>query len=71
MIDKIEKSLIDRIGSSIFITLFLSFLFTVIFQPYVAKYNEAFLGFFLGSLLVGIFLLTTWRLKEILEKHEE
>ena len=49
MIDKIEKSLIDRIGSSIFITLFLSFLFTVIFQPYVSKYSQAFLGFFLGK----------------------
>ena len=71
MIDKIEKSLIDRIGSSIFITLFLSFLFTVIFQPYVSKYSQAFLGFFLGALLVGVFLVTTWRLKEILEKNEE
>jgi len=55
MIDKIEKSLVDRVGSSILITLFLSFLFTVIFQSYVAKYQLAFLGFFAASLLVSIF----------------
>ena len=71
MIEKIEKSLIDGIGSSVFITLFLSFLFTVIFQPYVSKYNGAFLGFFFGALLVGIFLFATWSLKEVLERHEK
>jgi len=71
MIDKIEKSLVDRVGSSILITLFLSFLFTVIFQSYVAKYQLAFLGFFAASLLVSIFLFATWKLKEELENNEK
>tara|TARA_B110000438_G_C15777294_1_gene634641 strand:+ start:1486 stop:1701 length:216 start_codon:yes stop_codon:yes gene_type:complete len=71
MIDKIEKSLVDRVGSSILITLFLSFLFTVIFQSYVAKYQLAFLGFFVASLLVSILLFATWKLKEELENNEK
>ena len=71
MIDKIEKSLLDRVGSSILITLFLSFLFTVIFQSYVDKYQLAFLGFFVASLLVSIFLFATWKLKEELENNEK
>ena len=70
MIDKIEKSLVDRVGSSIFITLFLSLLFTVIFQSYVAKYQLAFFGFFAATLLVSIFLFATWKLKEELENNE-
>ena len=71
MIDKIEKSFVDRVGSSIFITLFLSFLFTVIFQSYVYKYQQVFLGFFAGSILVAVFLFATWKLKDALENNDK
>lgn len=71
MIDKIEKSLVDRIGASILITLFLSFLFTVIFQSYVTKYQLSFLGFFGASLLVALLLFATWKLKDELENNEK
>ena len=44
MFDKIEKSLQDRIGTSVFVALFISFLFTVIFQSYVSDYKLSFLA---------------------------
>ena len=71
MIDDIEKTLTDRLGSSIFIALFLGFLFTVLFQSYVSRYLFAFFGFISASILVGLGLFATLRLKIALENEEK
>ena len=71
MFDKIEKSLQDRIGTSVFVALFISFLFTVIFQSYVSDYKYSFFGFAIGLMLVSLGLFITMKLKDELEGNEK
>ena len=71
MFDKIEKSLQDRIGTSVFVALFISFLFTVIFQSYVSDYKYSFFGFAIGLMLVSLWLFITMKLKDALEANEK
>ena len=55
MIEKIEKSLLERIGSSVFVSLFLCGLFFTLFQNFTQKYIDQFLGLFGGMCLIFIF----------------
>ena len=71
MFDKIEKSLQDRIGTSVFVALFIRFLFTVIFQSYVSDYKLSFFGFAIGLMLVSLGLFITMKLKDALEANEK
>ncbi len=71
MFDKIEKSFVDRVGTSIFLSLFISFMFTVIFQSYVSNYKLSFFGFTIASILVSVGLYITIKLKDALETDEE
>ena len=71
MFDKIEKSFVDRVGTSIFLALFISFMFTVIFQAYVSSYKLSFFGFTIASILVSVGLYITIKLKDALETDEE
>ncbi len=71
MFDKIEKSFVDRVGTSIFLALFISFMFTVIFQSYVSSYKLSFFGFTIASILVSVGLYITIKLKDALETNEE
>ena len=71
MFDKIEKSLQDRIGTSVFVALFISFLFTVILQSYVIDYKLSFFGFAIGLMLVSLGLFITMKLKDALEANEK
>lgn len=71
MFDKIEKSFVDRVGTSIFLALFISFMFTVIFQSYVSSYKLSFFGFTIASILVSVGLYITIKLKDALETDEE
>ena len=63
MFDKIEKSFVDRVGTSIFLSLFISFMFTVIFL--------SFFGFTIALILVSVGLYITIKLKDALETNEE
>lgn len=71
MFDKIEKSFVDRVGTSIFLALFISFMFTVIFQSYVSSYKLSFFGFTIALILVSVGLYITIKLKDALETNEE
>ncbi|MAP02812.1 MAG: hypothetical protein CMF85_03270 [Candidatus Marinimicrobia bacterium] len=71
MFDKIEKSFVDRVGTSIFLSLFISFMFTVIFQSYVSNYKLSFFGFTIALILVSVGLYITIKLKDALETNEE
>ena len=71
MFDKIEKSFVDRVGTSIFLALFISFMFTVIFQSYVSNYKLSFFGFTIALILVSVGLYITIKLKDALETNEE
>ena len=71
MFDKIEKSFVDRVGTSIFLSLFISFIFTVIFQSYVSNYKLSFFGFTIALILVSVGLYITIKLKDALETNEE
>ena len=71
MFEKIEKSFVDRVGTSIFLSLFISFMFTVIFQSYVSNYKLSFFGFTIALILVSVGLYITIKLKDALETNEE
>ena len=71
MFDKVEKSLLDRIGTGVFLAVFVSFLFTVMFQSYVDKYKLSFFGFVIGLMLVSLGLFLTMKLKDELETNEK
>ena len=71
MFDKVEKSLVDRVGTGAFIAVFVSFLFTVIFQSYVSAYKLSFFGFVIGLMLVSLGLFITMKLKDELEADEK
>ena len=71
MFDKVEKSLLDRIGTGVFLAVFVSFLFTVMFQSYVDKYKLSFFGFVIGLMLVSLGLFITMKLKDELETNEK
>ncbi len=71
MFDKIEKSFVDRVGTSIFLSLFISFMFTVIFQSYVSNYKLSFFGFTIALILVSVGLYITIKLKDALETNEK
>ena len=44
MFNNIEKNLYERIGTGLFVALFVAFLFTVLFQSYVYQYKSAFVA---------------------------
>ena len=69
--DKIEKSLFDRVGTGVFLSLFISFMFTVIFQSYVSDYKLSFFGFTIALMLVSVGLYITIKLKDALETNEK
>ena len=69
MIEKIEKSLLERIGSSVFISLFLSGLFFTLFQDFTQRYLDQFLGPFGAMRLIFIGLVIMWKVKETVEKE--
>ena len=71
MFDKVEKSLLDRIGTGVFLAVFVSFLFTVMFQSYVDTYKLSFFGFVIGLMLVSLGLFLTMKLKDELETNEK
>ena len=71
MFDKVEKSLLDRIGAGVFLAVFVSFLFTVMFQSYVDTYKLSFFGFVIGLMLVSLGLFITMKLKDELETNEK
>ena len=71
MFDKIEKSLFDRVGTGVFLSLFISFMFTVIFQSYVSDYKLSFFGFTIALMLVSVGLYITIKLKDALETNEK
>tara|TARA_B100000902_G_scaffold101405_1_gene103721 strand:+ start:198 stop:416 length:219 start_codon:yes stop_codon:yes gene_type:complete len=71
MFDKVEKSLLDRIGTGVFLAVFVSFLFTVVFQSYVDTYKLSFFGFVIGLMLVSLGLFITMKLKDELETNEK
>ena len=71
MFDKVEKSLLDRIGTGVFLAVFVSFLFTVVFQSYVDTYKLSFFGFVIGLMLVSLGLFITMKLKDELEANEK
>ena len=71
MFDKVEKSLLDRIGTGVFLAVFVSFLFTVVFQSYVDTYKLSFFGFAIGLMLVSLGLFITMKLKDELETNEK
>ena len=71
MFDKVEKSLLDRIGTGVFLAVFVSFLFTVVFQSYVDTYKLSFFGFVIGLMLVSLGLFITMKLKDELEINEK
>ena len=71
MFDKVEKSLLDRIGTGVFLAVFTSFLFTVVFQSYVDTYKLSFFGFVIGLMLVSVGLFITMKLKDALETDEK
>ena len=71
MLDNVEKSLLDRIGTGAFLAVFVSFLFTVIFQSYVSNYKLSFFGFVIGLMLVSLGLFITMKLKDELEADEK
>jgi len=71
MFDKVEKSLLDRIGTGVFLAVFASFLFTVVFQSYVDTYKLSFFGFVIGLILVSLGLFITMKLKDELETNEK
>ena len=71
MFDKVEKSLLDRIGTGVFLAIFVSFLFTVVFQSYVDTYKLSFFGFVIGLMLVSLGLFITMKLKDELETNEK
>jgi|TARA_B100001059_G_C17548801_1_gene434194 uncharacterized membrane protein len=71
MFDKVEKSLLDRIGTGVFLAVFVSFLFTVMFQSYVDTYKLSFFGFVIGLMLVSLGLFITMKLKDELETNEK
>ena len=50
MFNNIEKNLYERIGTGLFVALFVAFLFTVLFQSYVYQYKSAFFGFAVATL---------------------
>ncbi len=69
MIEKIEKSLLERIGSSVFVSLFLCGLFLTLFQDFTQKYIDQFLGLFGAMCLIFIGLIIMWKVKEVVEKE--
>ena len=69
MIEKIEKSLLERIGSSVFVSLFLCGLFFTLFQDFTQKYIDQFLGLFGAMSLIFIGLIIMWKVKEVDEKE--
>ena len=71
MFDNVEKSLLDRIGTGVFLAVFVSFLFTVVFQSYVDTYKLSFFGFVIGLMLVSLGLFITMKLKDELETNEK
>lgn len=71
MFEKIEKSLFDRVGTGVFLSLFISFMFTVIFQSYVSDYKLSFFGFTIALMLVSVGLYITIKLKDALETNEK
>ena len=71
MFEKIEKSLFDRVGTDVFLSLFISFMFTVIFQSYVSDYKLSFFGFTIALMLVSVGLYITIKLKDALETNEK
>lgn len=71
MFDNVEKSLLDRIGTGVFLAVFVSFLFTVMFQSYVDTYKLSFFGFVIGLMLVSLGLFITMKLKDELETNEK
>lgn len=71
MFEKIEKSLLDRVGTGVFLSLFISFMFTVIFQSYVSDYKLSFFGFTIALMLVSVGLYITIKLKDALETNEK
>ena len=71
MFKNIEKSLYERIGAGLLLALFLSFLFTVLFQSYVYQYKSAFFGFTIATILVSFGFLIMLKLKEELEADEK
>ena len=71
MLDNVEKSLIDRVGTGAFLAVFVSFLFTVVFQSYVTEYKLSFFGFVVGLMLVSLGLFLTMKLKDALETDEK
>jgi len=71
MFDNVEKSLLDRIGTGVFLAVFTSFLFTVVFQSYVDAYKLSFFGFVIGLILVSVGLFITMKLKDALEIDEK
>ena len=71
MFEKIEKSLFDRVGTGVFLSLFISFMFTVIFQSYVSDYKLSFFGFTIALMLVSVGMFITIKLKDALEANEK
>ena len=71
MFEKIEKSLFDRVGTGVFLSLFISFMFTVIFQSYVSDYKLSFFGFTIALMLVSVGMFITIKLKDALEADEK
>ena len=71
MFEKIEKSLFDRVGTGVFLSLFISFMFTVIFLSYVSDYKLSFFGFTIALMLVSVGLYITIKLKDALETNEK
>ena len=71
MFEKIEKSLFDRVGTGVFLSLFISFMFTVIFQSYVSDYKLSFFGFTIALMLVSVGMFITIKLKDALETNEK
>lgn len=69
MIEKIEKSLLERIGSSVFVSLFLCGLFFTLFQNFTQKYIDQFLGLFGGMCLIFVGLAAMWKIKDAIEKE--
>ena len=66
---KIEKSLLERIGSSVFVSLFLCGLFFTLFQNFTQKYIDQFLGLFGGMCLIFVGLAAMWKIKDAIEKE--
>ena len=70
MVDSIEKGLLDKVGTGIFLTLLLTVLGTVLFDDFVSDYQSQFFGMFVGIATVSRGMMLTWAIKAQLEKEE-